>query len=422
MKLFQKIIIAPVVLGFLSPIAVQSSDIVNIEEINNYVRSQAKKSSRLDSETFIKEVSKDFANLKGSADGLEAQQNEYEAGAFSETTTMSGAASFQVGAVDGSVISEAVTATYSYDLDLNTTFTGDDNLYIGIETGNGGLPTIDFNLDSSGGGADILNVTSMYYQFPLGSYEVAVGPKLDSDDLMPTTLSKYSDKFFMAGSNGGITAADFYYAPGITGSGVAIARTFDNGFNTSASVIGMSAGNSDGLLTKEGGDTFTLSAGYDGENYGLGFIYNVLNDVCAPIADYETCASLGFAEIAASSTSIGGYWNFNEGKTTLSVSMGVLSGEVPGSIVEEINEAHFGIDHELGEGVLSAAIKSSDFYRTVGNTALADSLGEFAEIYYSYDLNDSMEITGGISFAMGDNTETTFIDRTAFGAGATFKF
>ena len=400
MKLFQRLLIAPAALGLFSPLSASASE-VTIRDFD---------------------AAEELAVTKSRIDGLEARLNNSEAGSFSETTTMSGSASFQVGAVDGSTISEAVTATYSYDLDLNTTFTGDDNLYVGIETGNGGFPTVDFSLDSSGGGADTLSVTSMYYQFPLGSYEVAVGPKLDSDDLMPTTLSKYSDKFFMAGSNGGLTAADFYYAPGITGAGAAVARTFENGFNASASVIGMSASSSDGFLTKEGTDTFTLSAGYDGENYGLGIIYADMDEVCSFIAGYKTCASLGLDAISANTTSIGGYWTPNDGKTTLSASIGILSAEVTGATVEDLYEAHFGIDHEVVNGVLSAAIKSQEFYNVIGSTAYADAIGEFAELYYTYDVNDSMEITGGVSFAMGDDSGIYWLDRTAVGAEATFKF
>ena len=400
MKLFQRLLIAPAALGLFLPLSASASE-VTIRDFD---------------------AAEELAVTNSRIDGLEARLNNSEAGSFSETTTMSGSASFQVGAVDGSTISEAVTATYSYDLDLNTTFTGDDNLYVGIETGNGGFPTVDFSLDSSGGGADTLSVTSMYYQFLLGSYEVAVGPKLDSDDLMPTTLSKYSDKFFMAGSNGGLTAADFYYAPGITGAGAAVARTFENGFNASASVIGMSASNSDGFLTKEGTDTFTLSAGYDGENYGLGIIYADMDEVCSFIAGYKTCNALGLSAISANTTSVGGYWTPNEGKTTLSASIGVLSAESPGTTVEDIHEAHIGIDHEVGEGVLSAAIKTSEFYTVIGSTAYADTLGEFAEIYYTYDVNDSLEVTTGVSFAIPDNKSTYWLDRTAVGAGATFKF
>ncbi len=399
MKLFQKLLIAPAALGLLAPLCASACEI----SLSDF------------------DPVEELAITNSRIDGLEAKLNNFEAGSFSDTTSLSGSASFQVGSVDGSTISEAVTATYSYDLDLNTSFTGDDNLYVGIETGNGGFPTVDFALDSSGGGGDTLSVTSLYYQFPLGSYDVAVGPKLDSDDLMPTTLSKYSDKFFMAGSNGGLTAADFYYAPGITGAGFAISRTFDNGFNASANLIGMSA-TTDGLLTKEGTDTYTLSAGYDGENYGLGIIYADMDEVCSFIAGYKTCNALGLSGISANTTSVGGYWTPNEGKTTLSASIGVLSAESPGTIVEDIHEAHFGIEHEVGGGVLSAAIKTSEFYTVIGTTAYADTLGEFAEIYYTYDVNDSLEVTTGVSFAIPDNKSTYWLDRTAVGAGATFKF
>ena len=421
MKLFQKLLIAPAALGLLSPFAAQASDVVNIEEMTSYLKSK-KTSSILDSKTFINEVSEDIADVKSLFDGLENTQNVFEAGSFSDTTSLSGSASIQVGAVDGSNIGDALTATYSYDLDLNTSFTGDDNLYVGIETGNGGYSNVDFSLDSSGGGGDSLSVTSMYYQFPLGSYEVAVGPLLDNDDLMPTTLSKYSDKFFMAGSNGGITAADFYYAPGITGAGMAVARTFDNGFNASANYIGMSASSTDGILTKEGTDTYTLSAGYDGENYGLGLIYAHADEACSFVADYKTCSTLGLTSLRGSSTSLGGYWTPNEGKTTLSASFGVLNAYVPAFTVDELNETHFGIDQELGQGVLSAAIKASDFYSVAGTHASADSLGEFTEIYYTFDLNDNTEITAGVSFALGDNEGTYWLDRTAVGGSATFKF
>ena len=400
MKFFQKLLIVPAALGLLAPISATANEVT----MSDF------------------DAAEELAITNSRIDGLEAKLNNFEAGSFSETTSLSGSASFQVGAVDGSTISEKVTATYSYDLDLNTSFTGDDNFYVGIETGNGGFPAVDFSLDSSGGGGDTLSVTSMFYQFPVGNYEVAVGPKLDSDDLMPTTLSKYSDKFFMAGSNGGLTAADFYYAPGITGAGVAVARTFDNGFNASASVIGMSASSSDGFLTKEGTDTYTLSAGYDGENYGLGIIYADLDEACSFIAGYKTCASLGLDSISANTTSIGGYWTPNDGKTTLSASIGLLSAEVTGATVEDLYEAHFGIDHEVGNGVLSAAIKSQEFYNVIGSTAYADALGEFAELYYTYDVNDSMEITGGVSFAMGDDSGVYWLDRTAVGAEATFKF
>ena len=64
MKLFQQLLVAGASVSLLSPIAAQASDVVNLEEINSYARSETK-TSRIDSKTFINEVSEDIANLKG---------------------------------------------------------------------------------------------------------------------------------------------------------------------------------------------------------------------------------------------------------------------------------------------------------------------------------------------------------------------
>ena len=91
MKLFQKLLVASTAMSLITPLAAQASDTLNLEEMNNYSSSNSKV-QRFDSKTFINEVSEDIANLKGRLDGLEAQQNDLEAGAFSDTTTMDGKA------------------------------------------------------------------------------------------------------------------------------------------------------------------------------------------------------------------------------------------------------------------------------------------------------------------------------------------
>ena len=55
MKLFQQMLVAGASLSLLAPVAAQASDVVNIEEMNSYSRSQTK-SSRIDSKTFINEA------------------------------------------------------------------------------------------------------------------------------------------------------------------------------------------------------------------------------------------------------------------------------------------------------------------------------------------------------------------------------
>ena len=73
------------------------------------------------------ELGSELAIMKGRVDGLEARVNGIEAGSFSDTTTMSGKAGFLIGAesLDGDA-NEAVMGEYFFEVDLNTSFTGDD--------------------------------------------------------------------------------------------------------------------------------------------------------------------------------------------------------------------------------------------------------------------------------------------------------
>ena len=140
MKLFQQMLVAGATLSLLAPVAAQASDIVNLEEMNSYSRSKPK-SSRLDSKTFTNEVSEDIANLKGRLDGLEVKQNEFEAGGFSDTTTLDGKAVFALMGTDHSKVktdgTDSLKSAYQYTMNLNSSFTGDDNLYVRLRSGNG---------------------------------------------------------------------------------------------------------------------------------------------------------------------------------------------------------------------------------------------------------------------------------------------
>ena len=166
-------LVAGASLSLLAPVAAQASDVVNIEEMKSYARSQTK-SSRLDSKTFINEVSADIANLKGRVDGLEVKQNEFEAGGFSDTTVMDQKVVFDIGAIDLSETGgadEAAQFYYSYRANLNTSFTGDDNLYVRILAGShGGFMKSNVHggyLGSVGKGSE-LNVDKIWYSFPVG--------------------------------------------------------------------------------------------------------------------------------------------------------------------------------------------------------------------------------------------------------------
>ncbi len=68
---------------------------------------------------------------------LETRFNDFESGSFSETTVIKGKAKFMIGGTEGLTrTDEAVMASYFWEVDLNTSFTGEDNLNVEIETGN----------------------------------------------------------------------------------------------------------------------------------------------------------------------------------------------------------------------------------------------------------------------------------------------
>ena len=152
MKLFQQLLVASATVGLIAPISAQASNIVDLEEMSSYSRSKSKslkldkntftnnvsknnaslkKSSRLDSQTFINKTSENIAKTRGSIDGF-GSKNEFEAGTFSDTTTLDQKAVFAGMVTDHSSVqtdgTDSLSAIYQYTMNLNTSFSGDDNL------------------------------------------------------------------------------------------------------------------------------------------------------------------------------------------------------------------------------------------------------------------------------------------------------
>ena len=211
-------LVATASLGLIAPIAAQASDVINLEGMNDYNRSK-KSSKRFDSNTFVNEVNEELATLKGRVDGLEAQQNDFEAASFSDTTTMDGKAIFTVGSVDTEDGEDAVSYgfdgqvnfAYTYQLNLNTSFNGDDNLYIRLKSGNHPKTGANasknvYNTYLSAGSAkgDALKVDKIWYTYPVNERNtVYLGPQVENYYMHGTTPSIYKSvlKAFTLGGN-----------------------------------------------------------------------------------------------------------------------------------------------------------------------------------------------------------------------------
>jgi len=123
---------------------------------------------------------------------------------------MSGKAAFITGWVDDDAeTTDSMTMEYMYQLNLNTSFTGEDNLYARIKTGNGTDHFIDKTqgtfLSASNDNGDGLEVDKLWYQFQLGDSVTAwIGPKIENYYMLASSPSIYKPvtKQFALGGNG----------------------------------------------------------------------------------------------------------------------------------------------------------------------------------------------------------------------------
>ena len=390
MKLFKSLLAAQAVLGLLAPMTAGASEI-NLIEMNNYARNKSSSKKQINSKTF---ADQELATTKNAVKTIKAPINEFEAGSFSETTTMSGSTSFVIGGLSNqdtvyTETSEAINFHYSFDIDLNTSFNGEDNLFVGIETGNGSGTVL---LDSTNvvANADKLSVSSIYYSFPFIGWEVAVGPLLAQDDLVATTTSKYSDSFYFSGNGAG---NNVWTLPGLKGTGIAAAKFYDNGFNLGANLLSVT-GTSTGVLTEESADMGTLMAGYDAENFGGGIIYTKYDEIW----DHDDKTAqyyldyYGVSSLQLTTWQVGGYWTLKD-KLTTNIGLEVIDADI-GLDSPEFTYSTLSMDYEFNENnKISGAWKNINFLNTNGTV---DYLGDVFEFYYTRDVNDAISVKGGI--------------------------
>jgi len=382
MKLFKSLLVAPATLGLLAPVAATANEVT----IGDFAPAEQ------------------LAITNSRVDGLEARLNNFEAGSFSETTTASFSADFAIGAVDGSGITTTVTdgnevlqATYGFQIDLNTSFTGEDSLDISLDAGNsnGTLAEFDTNgeavtnaaTDPDTTASDILTVDGVSYTFPIGSVTAFVGDNTDGSMLF-TTACAYGGPSNTLDDCANVSA-------GITGGGLAIgaAYDFDNGFTAAAGAQFTETG----IATDENDDSYALNVAYTADSYGVSLTYANIED----------------GNANDTFTAVNGYYSFDKFSVSAGYEVGDLDDE---PAVEDETEAFFiGINGEVGPGELGAAIGTYGKMEESGGLMPERMM---YEAYYSYAVNDGMTITPLIYTVEGstavDSDETGIMVKTSF--------
>ena len=386
MKLFQRLLVAPAALGLLSPLAANATE-VNLNDIANYSDVESiELANTFDNEELTK--SPLLAGGEGLVDGPD--------GGFSETTTASFSTDFAIGSVDGLGATTALPdgnqtlqAVYGFQIDLNTSFTGEDSLDIAIDAGNGAStgPLGEFDLN---GGSDALTVDGVSYTFPVGGVTAIVGDNTDGSALF-TTACVYGGPSNTLDDCGNVNA-------GITNGGAMAGASYDFG-NGLTAALGYAGAETD-IMTKEGIDAYGANAAYTGDNYGVSVTYGLL----------ETGTN-GVNENTY--TALNGYYSFDNG---LNVSAGYEFGDIGGAAATADESINYfvGVNGEVGPGELGAALGTS------GGQIENQTEELMYELYYSYPLNDGMTITPLVFIK--EKAATTTPDQTGIMVLTSFSF
>tara|TARA_B100000674_G_scaffold23360_1_gene16315 strand:+ start:78 stop:1517 length:1440 start_codon:yes stop_codon:yes gene_type:complete len=351
----------------------------------------------------IDEFNSELALVRSRVDGLDARLNEVEAGSFSSTTVASFSADFAIGAVNGKTVTvpggtstvlaanatgttdkagnlngknvvvqnpdttapaEALGFDYGYQIDLTTSFTGQDSLDISIDAGQGTLSELDLNSGGNG-----LVVDGIAYTFPLGDKTtVFFGNSMDGSTLF-STACVYGGPTNTLDDCGNLNSA---LAVGL-GTAAGASYDFGNGLTAAVGYEGQGATKA-GLGTKEGLDAIAGQIAYSKENFGFS----------VTIAEIETSSTND-----DTFTALNAYFDPMEGGLP-SVSVGYEWGD-DGSEAENADETtHYFIGlqwDEIGDGTFGIAAGTAT--PTIENT---DELMMY-EAWYSYPINDGMTIT-----------------------------
>jgi len=394
MKLFKSLLIAPATLGLLAPMSVTANEF-NLNDVNDY-------SSSEEVQNISEFNSKELAITNSRVDGLEARLNNFEAGSFSETTTATFSADMYLGSVSGGFApAEAVNATYSFGIALNTSFTGEDSLDVAIDAGNSGQAgTAEFDGNGSGDG---LLVDGLSYTFPLGDKTtVFVGDNTDGS-LLFTNACVYG------GPSNTLDDCGVAYSNLNAGGGTAFGASYDfgNGF-TSAFGVTTEGSNADGVLTEESSDAYAINAAYTADNYGVSLTYANIEDPILGITDSSLWGLQAY------------YTPEADGMPSISAGYETGENEIV-TIDPDVDSSHWFIGlswDEVGPGTAGVAVGTKQHTLDIDGEAFEEML--MYEAYYSYDINDGMTITPLVF--VKENAVATTDDETGVMVKTSFAF
>jgi len=334
------------------------------------------------------ELGSELAIMKGRVDGLEARVNGIEAGSFSETTSMKGKVQMQIGAASNASDSEeSATFAYHYEVDLNTSFTGDDKLNVEFAAGNAAGTNTVQGITGFGESQDELKIEDVNYTFPLGRWDVSVGDSMDLSKNFPNAcqLETIVDAMDDCGAKNAVDAGGDV--------SVSLGTEFADGWEFGFGFSGDSGTN--GIGTTESTDGIGAAIGYSNDTYGITFGYALADGGATANSDTTYYGATAYYSPESMGTFSGG------------VEVGVKEGSNA-----DTSQFKVGYATDLAEGTLELGFGT--------NGAIADGSNEVYayEASYSFPINDGVSMTAFGYIAEVDGSD----DSSGLGLTTTFKF
>ena len=366
MKFFQRLLVAPATLGFLTPLSANATP-VNLNEISNY--------SDIESIEFVNPFDDDSSNQSPLLAGGEGLVESFD-GSFSETTTASFGVNFYAGIENdddgGDDQDDNLTTGYDFSIGLTTSFTGEDELAVNIEAGKSNTAGIgEFAGDTTT--SEALTVDEITYTFPLGERTtIQVGDNNDASALF-TTACVYGGPGDTLDACGNVNAA-------VDNGGVMAGAAYDFG-NGLTAAVGY-AGDENDVANEEGIDAYGFNVAYSADKYGLSFTLGFQEDGASIPATQDNMGVDAYYALNA-------YFSPDaEGLPSISVGYEIGEDESVVGDADGLTSFFVGLGwDEVGPGELGVAMGTK-------TPTVEDTDAQYMyEAYYSYPINDGMTIT-----------------------------
>jgi hypothetical protein len=413
--------------------------------------------------SLMKEFEQELAILKGRVDGLEARVGELEAPQFSTTTKLKGQADYFIGGVSydnrnecntlsaGECEDDALSFSYRFTLNLNTSFTGKDLLYTRLRTGNMNNVwtqnssyladakgyTLKDSLGKKNAANNVLFVDKIWYTFPVGNeFKVTAGALIENYYMIETpTRYKPILKAFKLGGYGAALGAS-------SGPGAGIQWRQDvapgeAAFNIAANYVADGGEGADSDATKgmfgSATDGYFLSQiGYGNRQWYLSGIYASKQGAGGsdPAMGYSTKYAKA-QDAALNVYGLRGYWSPEDAGIIPTISAGLDFGTSAAEALNKVEDT-FGWmvgltwdDAFVDGNKLGAAVGSYSSYATkVKGVDNLDDANFAGEVWYQYQVTDNISIKPAIFWVDKAAGAQTTKGSNPFGAlvQTTFKF